>query len=149
VTNGIVNGNNSYVDGNVINSDTIYKVIVYDKYNSISSVEKKYSFVNDFYYGVINDILLTETLIKSLTGLKTLKTNLSETFTPSNQKILFAYPQSYGNLTNINDDENYDMINGFSKSNVNITLNGNVVPYNVYTSNYLIKDANVNLTFEF
>jgi hypothetical protein len=41
------------------------------------------------------------------------------------------------------------MINGFSKSNVNITLNGNVVPYNVYTSNYLIKDVNVNLTFEF
>lgn len=149
IISGITNGVNTYVDGNVINSDTTYKVIVYDKYNTVTSNEKKYSFINNFYYGVVDDTTINETLIKSLTPLKTLKSDLTETFTTDSQKILFAYPQIYGNLTNIIDTDNFDMIEGFTKTIINLTLNSEQVPYNVYLSNNFIYDNNVVLKFEF
>lgn len=148
IISNILNGANSYVDGNVINSDTEYKVIIYDKYNTITSNTKKYSFVNDYYFGVIDDVAITETLIKGLNNYKGLKENLSETFSPNNKKILFAYPQSYGDLSSIIDTENFDMIDGFTKSIINLTLNSVQVPYNVYISNNLIIDTNVILNFE-
>lgn len=149
ITDNIIDGLNSYVDGNVINSDTEYKIIVYDVYNNITSNLKKYSFVNDFYYGVIGNVAVDETLIKSLTTLKVLKSNLTDSFTMDSQKILFAYPQSYGDLDSIVDKENFDMISGFTKSVVNLTLNSISVPYNIYVSNNFIYDNDVVLTFEF
>lgn len=149
ITTGIVNGNNSYIDANVINSDTEYKVIVYDKYNNITSNAKKYNFVNNIFFGVIGNVTVNEALIKSLTSSKTLKGSLIETFVTDNQKIVFAYPQTYGNLSSIIDSDNLDMVEGFTKSSIELTLNSTQVPYNVYVSNNFIYDSNVVLKFEF
>jgi hypothetical protein len=144
-----INQNEQYLDGNIINNDVSYYVTISDGKNTIQSNTVNINFVYPFYSGVINDIVVNETLIKSLNVTKSLKDNLINTFSPSNQKIVFAYPSSYGNLKSIVDTEIYDIIDGFTLLNITLNINNEQIPYNVYVSNYLIIDTNVTLQFEF
>ena len=52
------------------------------------------------------------------------------------QKMYFAYPSSYGALTSILDVNNFNTINDWTRTTVNITgLDGNSVSYYVYEFN--------------
>jgi hypothetical protein len=137
--------NGVITDGTVITDNTEYYITVNDSKNIIQSNKIDIKFVYDFYMGVVSDVNVDESLIKSLTANKTIKQNLSFTFNTNNQKIVFSYPSSYGDLLSIIDTENYDMIDGFTKSIVTV----NSISYNVYVSNNFIYDNNVNLKFEF
>ena len=59
-----------------------------------------FTFVSPYYYGAIaaNDTA-TEAIIKAATKSVTAKGNKSFSFTCNNQRMLFAYPKSYGNLS--------------------------------------------------
>jgi hypothetical protein len=132
-------------DGSVISEDTYYYITINDGKNIIQISKLEIKFVDNFYMGIIDNVTIDETLIKSLTPNKSIKQNLSFSFNANNQKILFAYPSSYSDLSSITDTENYDMIDGFTKSVITV----NSVSYNVYVSNNLIYDNNVTLKFEF
>lgn len=91
----------------------------------------KYTFVNPYYYGVINkDDEINEKLITGLT--KKIETSSSKVYTyttpTKDDCAVIAYPSSYGNLSNIKD------ANGFTQtwSKYSITING--VGYYVYVS---------------
>lgn len=144
ITQNIVNGVNTFVDGSVVNSDAEYKVVIYDKYNTIKSNSKKYYFVNDYYFGVANEnTTINETFIKTLTSLKDVKQNLIKEFNSTNQKIIFAYPTTYGDLLEILHND-VDYIKSFDK---NVILVDNI-NYNVYISNNLLTDI-FDLEFNF
>jgi hypothetical protein len=132
--NNISNGNNTFVDGTVITSDTSYYIKIFDNKKVVQSNEIDIHFISDYYYGVasINNVI-NQSFIKSLSFVKDVKQNLTEEFNVNNQKVVFAYPQSYGDLLSIMyDDMNY--LDSFDKSIIMIDN----VNYNVYTSiNYL------------
>lgn len=95
-----------------------------------------FNFVYPYYYGVGTAGLgagvaaLNKDIINSAA---TLTRNLSPN---GSQKMYFAYPASYGNLTAIYDVNNFNTILDWTKTTPNITgLDGNPVAYNVYEFN--------------
>ena len=61
---------------------------------------------------------------------------MTKSFSPSNQRIYFAYPVAYGNLINIKDGNNFDITSDFNVRTVDITFNnGNNISYKVYEYN--------------
>ena len=78
------------------------------------------------YYGVV-----TESVFESTDNLShKLRTSRSDTLTfdLTNQRVLYMYPKSFGNLTSIKDANGFDYINSYTLSNVTV----NNVEYNVY-----------------
>lgn len=78
------------------------------------------------YYGVIDGSEFIDT--NGLTS--ELRTSKSDTITMSltNQRIIYMYPKSFGNLTSIKDANNFDYINSYTLSNATV----NDVEYNIY-----------------
>ena len=78
------------------------------------------------YYGVIDGSEFIDT--NGLTS--KLRTSKSDTITMSltNQRIIYMYPKSFGNLTSIKDANNFDYINSYTLSNTVV----NNVEYNIY-----------------
>ena len=78
------------------------------------------------YYGVIDGSEFVNT--NGLTS--ELRTSKSNTITISltNQRIIYMYPKSFGNLTSIKDANNFDYINSYTLSNATV----NNVEYNIY-----------------
>ena len=78
------------------------------------------------YYGVV-----TNSVFESTDNLsRKLRTSRSDTltFNLTNQRVLYMYPKSFGNLTSIKDANGFDYINSYTLSNVTV----NDVEYNVY-----------------
>lgn len=78
------------------------------------------------YYGVINTSEFVDT-----SGLTSeLRTSKSDTITVSltNQRIIYMYPKTFGNLTSIKDANNFDYINSYTLTTA--TVNG--IEYNIY-----------------
>lgn len=78
------------------------------------------------YYGVIDGSEFINT--NGLTS--ELRTSKSDTITVSltNQRIIYMYPKSFGNLTSIKDANNFDYINSYTLSDATV----NDVEYNIY-----------------
>ncbi|MDO4313789.1 MAG: hypothetical protein Q4C52_11970 [Eubacteriales bacterium] len=90
-----------------------------------------YTFVSPYYYGVIAaDAAPTEALIKAATKSVQAKGNKSFNFTTANQKMLYAYPKSYGALAKILDANNFDVTSTFTQTEV--TVDG--IAYYAYTN---------------
>ena len=82
-----------------------------------------YTFVSPYYYGAIAaDANPTEELIKAATKIVQAKGNKTFNFTCNNQKMMFAYPKSYGNISKILDANNFDVTGTFNR--VEVTVNG-------------------------
>lgn len=91
-----------------------------------------FTFVNPYYYGAIAaDATATESVIKTATKSVTAKGNKSFSYTCNNQRMLFAYPKSYGNLSKIEDPNSFNVTDTFAKSEV--TVDG--VAYYAYVNN--------------
>ena len=127
----------SFATINNVNSNSIFEVKITDTNNVEGLLEKKeYIFVNASYVGSVDTIPTTDTEITSLTKLLRTKANLTQSFTTTGiQVVVFAYDSAFGDLKSIINQNNYEVLNNFTKTN--ITINGTV--YNVY---YL---ENVNL----
>ena len=95
-----------------------------------------FTFVYPYYYGTVaKDASITEELIEGLTKQVVTKGNKSYTYNLVDNKALFAYPASYGNLTSIKDPNNFEVLDTFTKSQVQITgLDGTPQTYNVYVN---------------
>ena len=80
------------------------------------------------YYGVINNSTITVSDIPNLT--KVINTSRSNTMLLSltQQRVVFMYPRSFGNISSIKDSNNFEYINSYTLS----TMTYNNVEYNVY-----------------
>lgn len=80
-----------------------------------------FTFVIPYYYGAIAaDATATESVIKAATKSVTVKGNKSFSYTCNNQRMLFAYPKSYGNLSKIEDPNSFNVTDTFAKSEVTV-----------------------------
>ena len=78
------------------------------------------------YYGVINTNSIDN--VNNLTNILRTSKSSTLTFNMTNQRVVYMYPKSFGNLTSIKDANNFDYINSYTLSTM--TLDG--VEYNVY-----------------
>lgn len=86
-------------------------------------------FVNASYIGVVSsNFTASEVEIKKLTKVVKDTKAYTTTFNLNNQKVCYAYPKSFGNLSAIKDANNFDYLASYVKSEV--TVNGET--YNVY-----------------
>ncbi len=93
-----------------------------------------YNFVDAMYYGVQLNFP-TEVELKSMTKKISGKGPTSLTYTTDDSCCIFAYPASYGNLTSITDALNFEYINAFENTELDITTPaGETVTYKVYKS---------------
>lgn len=104
--------------------------------NSYTAKTSSFNFIYPYYVGVceVNDEI-TETLIKGLSKRIEAKGSKSISYTTNNQKMVFAYPSSYGNIVKILDPNSFDVTNTFNKTAISIIgLDGTAQNYYVYTN---------------
>lgn len=107
-----------------------------------------FTFVYPYYMGICDDgVEVNEDLVKSLTKKVETKGNKSYAATCNNQRVVFAFPASYGNIRQIFDPNNFDVTGTFQKSTVQVTgLDGTPQNYNVYVNG---ASTVANFTFRF
>lgn len=143
--NTVQNGMNNFVDGNAINSDTSYCVKIYDDKGSVISNKIQFTFVYKAWYGKIaNDGIVSESFINTLNSVD-FQNSFDFTVSLNDEKIIIV---SHDLISSVVDSENYDMIDSFTLSTINININNVVTPYNVYVSTYPILDTNVKIIIE-
>ena len=109
-----------------------------------------FTFVYPFYWGVVaSGSPVDSAAITGLTKSVTVKGNKTVSYTTSGvQQAVFAFPASYGNLKSIMDQNNFENIDTFTKSTVEVTgLDGTPQQYNVYVSNVNVQAF--SYTFKF
>ena len=134
LTSGIKAGANTVTFASVltVTANKQLSVTVTDADNkTVTAKTGTYTFVSPYYYGAIAaSATPTEAIIKAATKSVQAKGNKSFNFTCSNQKMMYAYPKSYGALSKIFDANNFDVTSTFARSEV--TVNG--VAYYVYVN---------------
>lgn len=127
-----------------ITTNKTFTLSATDGTNNVSK-SISYTFVSASYTGVTDTVPTTDTEITALTKSVRTKANLTQAFTTSGlQTIVYAYPSSFGNLTSIINQNNYEVLTNFALSNV--TVNG--VVYNVYSLSNVNLD-NFKYTFKY
>ena len=114
------------------NSDTTFSSKVSDADGEVNGNTIAVKFTRKSFYGLIGagDTVDSNTAIEALssnqlTGSKGLTWN---NLTANNQKLAYAYPESFGNLTSIKDQNNFEYLASFDKT----TVQRDGVNYNVY-----------------
>lgn len=130
-------------------SNSYFKVKVMDENKKETTANTvALSFYYPYYYGVIDaDIEITEELIKGLTKQVVAKGNKSYTYNPNYQRMVIAYPKSYGVLKSILDPNGFEQINSFSCIELSIVgLDETSQLYYVYSND---ASTNSNFTMKF
>ena len=102
-----------------------------------SSTTASFNFVYPYYVGVCgeNDVI-NESLIKGLTKHIEAKGTKNISYTTEQQKMIMAYPKSYGAIKKILDPNSFDVTNTFTRTEIKITgLDGSSQSYYVYANN--------------
>lgn len=127
-TQNYITGTNTYTYNttDITSNETVSIKIYYTPKDITQTVtpltySANYRFVNNSYSGVLSNI-------PTATDIVTLSQNLKETraftgtFSPTNEYMVYAYPASFGNLTSIKDQNNFEYIASYTK--VTLTVNG-------------------------
>ena len=131
-------------------SNSYFKVIGNDGTTSVTANTNPIEFVYPYYYGVINDgVEINEDLIKNLKKEVAKKGNKTYSYSPNYQKIVIAYPKSYGVLKSIVDPNGFELKFSFTLTELNIVgLDGKSQPYYVY-SNEASTNTDFKITFKY
>lgn len=142
-------GSQSYTDMATLTATTIYTATVGDGSTTNTSNSVTFTFVYPFYYGV-GAQALTGAQVQSLTKVLQVKQNTTVITSPSNQVYYFAYPQSYGSLTSIKDQNGFNVTSGYTQRSVTLTmLDSSSQPYYIYEFNTLTTQTNFSNTYNF
>lgn len=137
-TSGIANGGTFDFDVNYsLKSNATFTAKVTDDTQGIVSKNTgTFTFVYPIYHGALNsDTAPTETQIKALTKHIETKGTKTYAFTTNNERFVFAYPKSYGALSEIYDQNNFNVTDTFTRYTVPVVcLDGKSVEYYVYVS---------------
>ena len=125
-----------------VTTDTQLTVVLTDATGKTYTASTgKYTFVSPYYYGAVAASVTSPTAsnVTALNKKIEAKGNKSYNFTCNNQKMVYAYPKSYGALSKILDANSFDVTGTFTRSEV--TVGG--VAYYVY-----INDASTVSAFK-
>lgn len=121
----------SYV-GTITSTSSIKVTLDYNKSDNTPATltaTKSYIFVYASYYGAISMATPTDTDVKALTkNVKNTKAFTYNNIALNDERICYAYPVSFGNLTSIKDANNFEYISSYTK----YTMTIDSVSYNVY-----------------
>lgn len=156
ITEDIADGGvyNVAIDNVVVSSGSVHyiaKVTAKDGKTAEASTGS-FNFVYPYYVGGVDESVENPD-IKSLT--KKIETKDSKTieYTVTNQRLIFAYPKSYGKLSKITDQNGFTAYNQFNNGTPSeITLvmaNETPVEYYVYATTSAMTLANFDITFEY
>ena len=129
-------------------ANTYIRCCVYDGSNTVYANTKALTFCYPYYYGVIEDsVSLDESVILALTKDISSKANKTYTFSPNYQKMVFAYPTSYGKLKSIIDPNGFEIIASFTCESISLTMKDNSKQsYYVYSNS---PSTNTNFSVQF
>lgn len=103
-----------------VSSNTTYTVKVSNNYETASG-STSVRFVNPNYFGVIDATSeVTEDVILGYTELIRGSKSYTGTTSLNNQRTVYAYPKQFGALTSIKDANNFDYINSYTRSELEI-----------------------------
>lgn len=121
----------SYV-GTITSTSSTKVTLDYNKSDNTPATltaTKSYTFVYASYYGAISMATPTDTDVKALTkNVKNTKAFTYNNIALNDERICYAYPVSFGNLTSIKDSNNFEYISSYTK----YTMTIDSVSYNVY-----------------
>ena len=102
-----------------------------------SSTTTSFNFVYPYYVGVCDeDDVINESLIKGLTKRIEAKGTKNISYTTEQQKMIIAYPKSYGSIKKILDPNSFDVTDTFTRTEIKIKgLDGSSQSYYVYVNN--------------
>ena len=130
-----------------------YRVVVEDEkgYN-ITINSKAINFYYPSYYGITSESTtlnsLTESAIKGMTKKVEAKGDKTHTYTTEQQRMIYAYPKSYGELTSIVDMNGFNVTGSFEKKTISINTADGKQDYYVYMNN-ASTSTNFKITFKF
>ncbi len=146
ITAGGMN-NFAYTPATPIKKTSTFKAVVSDIENNSSDSSVKVNFVGNSYYGIVEPTVgePTEAQVKALNkNLKISKGYVFKDITCDYNKVVYAYPQSFGALTSIKDVENnINYTNSFTRTSLKI----DGIDYYCYTLNEPTGADGVELTF--
>lgn len=95
------------------------------------------NFYYPYYIGVVGENeTIDASVIQSLTKKVEAKGNKTNNFTTNNQRMVIAYPKSYGDLTKVLDANSFDVTSTFTKSELSLEcLDGTMQQYYIYVNN--------------
>ena len=104
--------------------------------NVVSKSTAAWNFVYPYYIGVCaEDAEINEELIEGLTKKVEVKGNKSNTFNCDYQRMVFAYPKSYGVLKSVLDPNNFEILGSFTQHEVSVIgLDGTAQTYYAYVN---------------
>src|ERR1700761_5697620 len=138
-------GTSTYTDGS-ITATAAYTAKVTDNVSTTTSNTESITYVYPFFYGV-GAQALTMSQIASLTKLVQTKQDITTTTSPTNQVYYFAYPQSYGSLTSIIDQNGFNTTSGYTQHSYTYAANdGSNQAYYAYEFNTPTTQTNFKKT---
>lgn len=151
-TQSYVSGTNSYTytyTTPITSNTTVKGRLVYSKSDGTSTLldaSRTFTFVSPSYYGVTTKDSTTISSADILAMSKTLLTAKAYTqnnINLNNERIVYCYPASYGNLSVIKDGNNFDVTSSFDK--VSLTINS--VSYNCYILHDPTTDTGLKIVY--
>ena len=121
-----------------VKANTTFTARVTDATQTTNGSSVSFTFVYPMYQGVVAsgspvDASAIGGLIKIIKGKSTQTVSYT---TEGSQQVVFAYPKSYGDLKSVLDPNNFECIDTFAKSEVQVTgLDSTPQAYNVYVVN--------------
>ena len=106
-----------------VTTDTQLTVVLTDATGKTYTASTgKYTFVSPYYYGAVAASVTSPTAsnVTALNKKIEAKGNKSYNFTCNNQKMVYAYPKSYGALSKILDANSFDVTGTFTRSEVTV-----------------------------
>lgn len=137
-TDGVSKGGTfDFVLNIAVRTNKYFTAKVYDDTGAVVSKNTgTFTFVHPIYHGSLStDKTPTQEEIKALTKHIESKGTKTYSFTANNQRFVFSYPKSYGTLSAIYDQNNFNVTSTFTIYTVPIQcLDGSTVDYYVYVS---------------
>ena len=118
-----------------VKANTTFTARVTDATKQTTGGNVTFTFVYPMYQGVVAaETTLDQGAITGLSKVVQTKGNKTYSYTTSgSQQVVFAYPQSYGDLKSVLDPNNFECLDTFTKTTVSITgLDSTPQQYNVY-----------------
>jgi hypothetical protein len=142
-------GTEVYADTSGVTATAVYTAKVSDGITTTTSNSVTFTFVYPFYYGV-GAQALTGAQVQALTDLVQVKQNTTVTTSPTNQVYYFAYPQAYGSLSSIKDQNGFNVTAGYTQRSASLTMmDSTSQPYYIYEFNNLTTQVNFGNTYSF
>lgn len=135
-------------EDNITTNFTYTAVVSYaDDDNNVKTVSKNvaYEFVHASYHGIVDTATPDDAAVSALTKTLSKTANFNWTgINMTNQRACYAYPASYGAITKITDENNFNVTSSFNVIDMEI----NSVAYKVYVTKDTATLVSGKLVFE-